>query len=108
MLGLGCSSGCQAQEAPEYHNTMCGLYIFSHTYDYVNLTVPATLWVDRNFCGHHLLPVGSDLHCLAFAASGVVGPGSPPLGIVMLALVQLGKSIFVPSSDSFRLRDIME
>ena len=87
---------------------MWTLHLFSRTYDYVNLTVPATLWVDRNFCGHHLLLVVSDLHCLAFAALGVVGPGSPPLGILMLALVQLGKSIFVPSSDSFRSREIKE
>ena len=84
------------------------LHLFSRTYDCGNLTVPATLWLDRNCCGHHLLPVGSDLHCLAFAALGVVGPGSPPLGRVMLALVQLGKSIFVPSSDSFRSREIKE
>ena len=73
---------------------MWTLHLLSHTYDTGDLTVPATLWVDRNSCGQHLLPVGSDLHCLAFAALGVVGPGSALPGIVMLALIQLVKSMF--------------
>ena len=60
-----------AQEVPEYHNTRCGLHLFSRTYDCDSLTVQDQHLLSVVPDPDSLTPQGAGSDCLSLAASAV-------------------------------------